>query len=134
MTRLDLTMISFPHEIQILVRFKRTDGVFEPMMGLIDTGAEISLFPSTWLELAEHKLLDREITIEQAGIAGQAFKAVEAEITLYCEDRQGNESAPMKVRAWFADTTKVILGFRDFLDRAKLYIDFQETRTGWIDL
>lgn len=134
MTRPGLILTTQPYEIQIFVRFKRTDGLFEPIIGIIDTGAEISLFPKTWLEVAEHKLFNHEIVIEQAGIARQAFNAVEAEIALYCEDLQANQSQPMTVRAWFADTTKVIIGFNDILDHAKFYVDFQETRTGWVEL
>jgi hypothetical protein len=134
MARLNLVLINQPYEVQVFVRFKLRDGNFDTMVAVVDTGADICLFPRRWLETAEHTILDKDIVLEQAGIAKQAFEAIEAEITLYCEDALGNESTPIKVRAWFADTTKVILGFRDVLDRAKLYIDYQETRTGWIDL
>jgi hypothetical protein len=134
MARLNLVLINQPYEVQVFVRYKLTDGSFDTMVAVVDTGADTCLFPLRWLEVAEHTILDKEVVLEQAGIAKQSFEAVEAEIILYCEDSQGNESAPMKVRAWFAETTKVILGFRDVLDRAKLYIDYQESRTGWIDL
>jgi hypothetical protein len=132
--RINLRLSVNPYEVEVFVRFKQVDGIFDTMMGVIDTGAAVSLFPTKWLETVEHRIIEKDFYIEQAGIAEQAFLAVEAEITIYCEDAQGNESAPMKVRAWFANTTKVILGFRDVLDHAKLYIDYQETRTGWIDL
>jgi hypothetical protein len=39
----------------------------------------------------------------------------------------------MAVRAWFADTEEIIIGFQDVLDRARLTIDYLETRTGWIE-
>jgi hypothetical protein len=134
MTRLNLILATSPYEAQIFVRFKLQVGDFDAMIGVIDTGAEVCLFPIEWLKITEHHLLDNDVILEQAGIAKQSFEAVEAEITLYCEDALGNESTPIKVRAWFAETTKVILGFRDVLDHAKLYIDYQESRSGWIDL
>jgi hypothetical protein len=33
----------------------------------------------------------------------------------------------MLVRAWFADTDKIIIGFQDVLDRAMLYIDYRHS-------
>jgi hypothetical protein len=72
--------------------------------------------------------------IEQAGIARQAFQAIEAEVILRLEDLQGNTSPELTVRAWFADTDKIIIGFQDILDRATLYADFRQSRTGWIEI
>lgn len=62
------------------------------------------------------------------------LKAVEAQITLYFEDTQGNVSQKIEARAWFANTDKIIIGFQDILDRATLYADFRQSHTGWIEI
>lgn len=134
MPRINLILSLNPSQAEVFVRYKKTDGIFETEIGLIDTGAETSLFPKAWLETAEHKLLDSTVVIEQAGIAKQNFEAVEAEIILKLEDSNGNISPELRVKAWFADTDKVIIGFKDILDRAILFLDYLDTRTGWIEL
>lgn len=133
MPRINAKLTMYPSEIQVFVAYKDKAGIFVPYLSVIDTGAEVSLFPLSWLKTAEHKVL-REIELEQAGLAKQAFSAIEAEITIHLEDLQGNISQEIRVKAWFAETDRSLLGFRDVLDRAKLYIDYQDTRTGWIDL
>jgi hypothetical protein len=134
MPRIGLILTMQPSEIQVFIRYQRTDGALEPHIAIIDTGAEISLFPIAWLKNAEHKILDNEILIEQAGIAKQSFKAIEAEVIIRLEDLQGNTSPELRIRAWFADTDKIIIGFQDILDRATLYADFRQSRTGWIEV
>jgi hypothetical protein len=84
------------------------------------------------LDVLDHEQVE-DVMLEQAGIAKQAFRAKEATIFLKLEDRNGNMSAEMSVRAWFADTTKVIIGFQDILDRATLHVDFRQSRAGWIE-
>jgi hypothetical protein len=133
-TKINLILSIQPCEVEIGVSFKGTDGGFELNYGMIDTGAELSLFPKKWLNTAQHKILKENVSLEQAGIARQGFNAVEAEITLLLEDGRGNQSKPLLVRAWFADTTRVIIGFEGILDRAKLFLDYQESRTGWIEI
>jgi hypothetical protein len=120
--------------IEIYVRFKTQLGSSKLTVGFIDTGATVSLFPLNFLNELEHTIINPSIEIEQAGIAGQVFNAVEAEVQLYCEDTQGNVSPELTVRAWFADTSKIIIGFQDILDRATLYADFRQSRTGWIEI
>jgi hypothetical protein len=132
--RINLILSIQPSEVEVGVSFKGVDGGFELNYGMIDTGAELSLFPMKWLDTAEAKIIRNDVIIDQAGIAKQGFTAVEAEITLLLEDGQGNQSKALHVRAWFAETTQVIIGFQDILDRAKLFLDYQETRTGWIDI
>jgi hypothetical protein len=46
----------------------------------------MKLFPLIFLKDLEHKIIDTNFELEQAGIAGQELKAIEAEITLYFED------------------------------------------------
>jgi hypothetical protein len=132
--KINLILSIQPCEVEVGISFKGIDGGFELNYGMIDTGAELSLFPKKWLNTAQHKILKENVSLEQAGIAKQGFSAVEAEITLLLEDGQGNQSRPFVVRAWFADTTRVIVGFQDILDHAKLYLDYQDSRSGWIDI
>jgi hypothetical protein len=134
MPRINLILSLEPCQAEIFVRYKKTDGIFETEVGLVDTGAETSLFPKVWLNTAEHKLSDTAVVIEQAGIAKQSFDAFEAEIILKLEDSNGNISPELRVKAWFADTDKVIIGFKDILDRAILFVDYLDTRTGWLEL
>jgi hypothetical protein len=134
MPRINLMLLIDPCEVEIFVRYKRQDGTFETEIALIDTGAEVSLFPKSWLEIAEHKRSDTTLVIEQAGIAKQHFDAFEAEVILKLEDGSGNISPELPVTAWFADTDKVIIGFQDILDSAIIYVDYLDTRTGWIEI
>jgi hypothetical protein len=123
-----------PGEVETLVRIRNNDGGFERFTAMIDTGAPISLFPFTLLNSVPHEITDRErFTIEQAGVAGQSFSALEATIEVVIEDGLGNESPPLKVRAWFAETSLSLIGFDGILDRATLYLDMRETRTGWME-
>ena len=132
MSQVALKLNTNPGVVEAFVRFKAKEGHFIAWLAFIDTGAQVSLFPLSFLEKLEARIIDQDFEIEQAGIAVQGFKAVEAEITLYFEDLQGNESHPMLVRAWFAHTSKYIIGFQDILDRATLHIDYRQSQTGWI--
>jgi hypothetical protein len=134
MSKINLILYYQPSSLEVFVRFKKTDGDFQLETGFIDTGATVSLFPLNLLENLEHKIISENFEIEQAGIASQAFKAVEAEITLYLEDSSGIESSEIRVRAWFADTDKIIIGFQDILDRAILFADFLQSRTAWLEI
>jgi hypothetical protein len=133
MSQVALKLNKNPGLVETFVRFKAKEGHYIAWFAFIDTGAQVSLFPLSFLEKLEHRIIDEDFEIEQAGIAGQAFKAIEAEITLYVEDLQGNESQPITVRAWFAQTSKYIIGFQDILDRAELHIDYRQSQTGWIE-
>ena len=133
MAQVNLILNTHPSVIEAYIRLKAKAGHFEPSLAFIDTGATVSLFPLSFLDEIEAKIIDEDFEIEQAGIAGQYFKAIEAEVTLYFEDLQGNHSQHLKVRAWFADTTKVIIGFQDVLDRATLHVDYRQSRSGWIE-
>jgi hypothetical protein len=134
MARVALELSIQPGRIEVFVRLKANAGHFEPAKAIVDTGASVSLFPLNYLDDFEHVIITPNIEIEQAGIAGQYFKAIEAEVTIYLEDRYGDTSPELTVRAWFADTDKIIIGFQDILDRATLYADFRQSRTGWIEL
>jgi hypothetical protein len=133
MSRINLLLSIMPYEVETYVRLKETDGEFLLIAGYVDTGADKSLFPIKLLETIEHTILNSDIEIQQAGIAQQYFKAVEAKITLYFEDLQGNVSHKMEARAWFAETDDVLIGIQDVLEHATIFIDFRQTRTGWIE-
>jgi hypothetical protein len=134
MAKVHLQLNIEPFEVESFIQFKAKEGHFLPRVGFIDTGASVSLFPLDFLHKLEHKLVEDNVEIVQAGISGQYFKAVEAEVILYLEDLQGNTSSERKVRAWFANTDKVIIGFQDILEHATLFIDYRQTRLGWIEL
>lgn len=134
MARVSLNLYLQPSMIEVYVHFKTQDGGSKLEVGFIDTGATVSLFPLSFLDELEHTIINRNIEIEQAGIAGNYFKAIEAEVNLYFEDSQGNTTPELTVRAWFANTSKIIIGFQDILDRATLYADFRQSRTGWIEV
>jgi hypothetical protein len=125
MPRIDLVLNYQPSVVEVFIAYKRTDGIFIPSLGILDTGAELSLFPIGWLKSAEHTII-QAVSLGQAGIAKQAFDAVEAEIIVHLED--------LRVRAWFAETDKIIIGFQDILDRAILHVDYLQSRTGYIEL
>jgi hypothetical protein len=134
MSQIALTVYYQPSMLEIFVRFITKAKPNKLFTGFIDTGATVSLFPIEILDELEHTIIDSNIEIEQAGIAGQHFNAVEAKIKLYFEDGQGNQSPEIEVRAWFAKTSKVIIGFQDILDRAVLHVDYRQSRMGWLEL
>jgi hypothetical protein len=133
MAQINLMLSLQPGMIEVFVNFKGKSGIFDPEIAIIDTGAEQSLFPLEFLEIYEHRLINENLVIDQAGIAKQGFKAVEAVVRLYFEDKQGNLSDEMDVRAWFAETEEIIIGFQDVLDRATLHVDYRQHQTGWIE-
>lgn len=133
MSRINLNLYLEPGMVEVYVNFKDKSGDFDTESGIIDTGAEQSLFPLRFLENYEHTIINSNLVIDQAGIAKQGFKAVEAIVTVYFEDTQGNISPEMQIRAWFADTEEIIIGFQDVLDRATLHIDYRQSRSGWIE-
>jgi hypothetical protein len=133
MSRINLLLSVMPYEVETYVRLKQADGEFLLIVGYVDTGADKSLFPISFLESVEHNILNSDIEIQQAGIAKQSFKAVEAKVTLYFEDLQGNVSHHIEARAWFAETDDVLIGIQDLLEHATLFVDYRQTRTGWIE-
>lgn len=135
MPRLQLRVYVDPGSVELFVDLKRKDGGYHTIAATIDTGAEASLFPANLLNVVDYRLIeDGTITVEQAGIAQQAFKATEAFVTLFLEDANGIATRDFEALVWFADSEKVLVGFKDILDRAILYIDMRDTRSGWIEI
>jgi hypothetical protein len=134
MSRIQLRAYIDPGSVEIFVNLKLKNGNFHRLTAVVDTGAQVSLFPSDLLEEVEHQITEQKsIVIDQAGIAHQSFEAKEVLITLFFEDSNGNRTKELKVRAWFADTEINLVGFADVLDRATLFIDNRESRSSWIE-
>jgi hypothetical protein len=133
MKRIALGINLNPSSVDLVTNIRALDGSFYRLTAFVDTGADISLLPKRLLPLFEHEIIT-ERTVDQAGIAGQAFSAVEARIKLFFEDSLGNESDEIEALVLFADTTIELIGFQDILDRATVHIDFRQSRTGWIEL
>jgi deoxyxylulose-5-phosphate synthase len=122
--RIFLRIYVNPGEAQIFCNLLRKDGNLETITATIDTGAGICLFPKELLEILSYRASgDEHIVIDQAGIAGQFFDAVEAFVSISLEDEFGNVTSIFEVPVWFADTRTVLIGFTGVLDRAVLHID-----------
>jgi hypothetical protein len=135
MGRIRLLVNLNPSSIEIFVRLKRNDGVYQRLVATIDTGAAVSLLPSELLnDIDYHPTQRGTIEVDQAGIARQSFHAIEAVVSLILEDQFGAETDEFDVKIWFADTDVKLIGFEDVLDRATLFLDMRETRTGWFEI
>jgi len=134
MTRIQLQIYLAPEQVDIFCRLKFKDGTFERLSAAVDTGAEVSLFPLNFLDGVDYRLSERgQIIVDQAGIANQAFNAVETYVTVVFEDASGNITQPFEISAWFADTNQPLIGFSGVLDRAILHIDMLQ-REGWLEI
>jgi hypothetical protein len=134
MTRLDLRVYIDPGEAQIFCNLLRKDGNHEKLFATVDTGAAVSLLPRELLNALDYQVEEqRVVEIEQAGIAQQAFQAVEASVTVSLEDAGGRLTPPFKILAWFAGGSQPIIGFKDVLDRSVLHIDMLQ-RFGWLEI
>jgi len=124
MTRISLLISKDPVQAEVYVNFQQTDGSAHKRPAIIDTGAEISLFPLDLLSFIAFDAHSRqEIILEQAGVVGQKFTAIEVQTHIVLEDSQGNITKSIPIRAWFADTDRWILGMTDALARGILHID-----------
>jgi hypothetical protein len=117
MPRISLNLLIQPYEIEATIIMKSSNAFIYRTVGMIDTGAQLSLLPLYMLDFLDHE----DVMLEQAGIAK------EATIFLKLEDRYGNISPELTVRGWFANTDKIIIGFQDILDRATLHADFRQS-------
>ncbi len=133
MSRIDLLLYVDPGEVEVIVNLKRKNAGYERLAATIDTGAAISLFPRYLLGEIDHQPLLQPVIIDQAGIAGQSFEAVEALVSLFLEDAKGNRTIELEIPCWFSDTQENLVGFAGLLDRATLFVDMRQTRTGWIE-
>jgi hypothetical protein len=124
MTHIQLRVYSDPGQAEVFVNIKRKDGGYYTEAGIVDTGAQTSLLPEDLAEILEYRLSERgSFMVEQAGIAQQAFQAIEAYVTLFLEDPTGTQTEEFEVPVWFARTRHVLIGFDNILDRAVLHLD-----------
>jgi hypothetical protein len=109
--------------------------IFERLAGFIDTGAEVSLLLNDLLDKVRYRPFGSgTIIIDQAGIAGQSFEATQAFVMIILEDYAGARTESFEIPVWFGDTAIALVGFDGILDRATLYIDMCEIRSGWIEI
>lgn len=134
MARIKLNVLLDPgaFEVHCLLRMPGED--FSRINAYIDTGAQTSLFPSHLLDEIEYTVISEHVIIEQAGIAGQAFEGLEAQVDLMLQDALGNQTGWISIRAWFADTSEALIGFDGVLDRAVLHADLKNGRDAWIEI
>lgn len=134
MARIQLRLYVNPGEVEVFVNIRQKTGDDYPTMAKIDTGAAISLLPEKLMPQLDYELVGSgTIELEQAGIAQQSFKAVEARVNLSFQDELGNQTVPRTAVVWFADTHILLIGFRDLLEHAILHIDMPH-RDGWIEI
>lgn len=133
MPQIQLRVYVDPGEVEVICKIETLEGQFARVSAQIDTGAEISLFPISMLDMVNYRLTTQgTVSITQAGIAKQTFEAVEAYVTVVFEDTQGNATKPFEVRAWFADTDQSLIGFADVLERGVLHIDMPK-QNAWLE-
>jgi hypothetical protein len=134
MTRIQLRIYVSPGQAEVICNLKFKDNTFERLSAIVDTGAAVSLFPNTLLKGADYRLSDHgDIVIDQAGIANQAFEAVEAHVTIVLEDETGNQTPSFEIPVWFANTDQALIGFAGVLGRSVLYVDMLQ-QIGWIEI
>jgi hypothetical protein len=131
--RIQLLLTVQPGSAEVIVNLRESDlDNHVRIFAYVDTGAEISLLPLQLLERLDYRPIGHgRVVIEQAGIARQSFEAVEALVWVFLEDTIGTRTSEMEVRCWFANTEKNVIGFDGLLDRATLFVDMRQTRTGW---
>jgi hypothetical protein len=135
MKRIQLRMYIDPGAAEAFVNIKRHDGQFHMLTAIVDTGAAVSVLPDHLRPDLQYRLSEQHtITIEQAGIADQTFEATEAFVTLFLEDQSGQRTPEFEAKVWFANTNTALLGFADILDRAILYLDLIQSRSGWLEM
>jgi hypothetical protein len=136
MTRIELLLYLEPCFAEVYVSLKPVSGeTHYRIAATVDTGAETSFFPLTMLSEIEHSIVrTRRSLIEQAGIPEKVIEVTECVVTMFLEDLSGMRTKEFEATVWFADTTETLVGFKDILDRATLYIDYREKREGWIEL
>jgi hypothetical protein len=135
MPRIQLRLYVDPGQAEVVFNVRRNDDTYERLVGVIDTGAAVSLLPNDLLDKVATRLAGSgTIIIDQAGIAGQSFEATEAYVTVFLEDQTGTRTAEFEVRVWFADTDEVLIGFEGILDQAILHINMRDAHNGWIEI
>lgn len=134
MTRIQLRIYTNPGQVEVFANLKQKDGYDYRLVAIVDTGAAVSLLPITLMNFIDHRITDSGvITLEQAGIAKQSFRATEAIVKIFLEDEIGARTPELEVHVWFANTHVTLIGFKDLLDRAVMHLDIPNQQ-GWIEI
>lgn len=134
MAQVILRVYTNPGQAECFLNLKAKDEGYVRRVGIIDTGAQISLFPRILADKVEFRPTARgKINVHQAGMAGQTFEALEAVVNIFLEDTTGNRTITFEARVWFAETDVILLGFEGLLDRAILHLDMPN-RAGYIEI
>lgn len=134
MARIPLRIYKNPSSLEVFLKVRRKDGDEERLFAMVDTGAAVSLLPASLLESIDYRLNQHgKITIDQAGIAKQAFEATEAFVHVFFEDVAGIKTKAIEVLAWFADTDFALIGFEGILDQGILHVDMPNLN-GYLEL
>src|SRR5690348_11169183 len=112
MPRITLRLYVEPGSAEVFLSVRLKNGGYARFAAVVDTGAAVCLFPRDLLDQFEYRTAESsEVHIEQAGIAMQTFSAVEALITVFLEDLSGARTSEHEIRAWFANTETILIGF-----------------------
>ena len=110
------------------IRFKTPNGWLDPEKAIIDTGAPTSLIPfSIWKEISITRITDHKVS----GINPKpecSIPVVVGKTNCILIDEYGGKSRELAIHAYLAMTDEVplIVGFKDFLTKFRICIDFQE--------
>lgn len=121
MSRLRLRLYVNPGAAEIFLNIQRKDGGFHPITANIDTGGQTTLLPDYLLENIEYRLA--EIPIVE----------IEAFIRVFLEDGTGKRSEEFEMKAWFADTEVIVVGFEHILENSILHLDMPALE-GWLEI
>lgn len=134
MPRIQFRIYVNPGQAEVFCLVERNDYLAERLTGVVDTGAMVTLLPQDLLPYINHTPTQRgRFRVEQAGIAKQSFEALEAVVQMRLEDEYGNSTQPFLITVWFANTDKVLIGWKDILDRATMFLDMRHNREGWLE-
>jgi hypothetical protein len=127
-------MYQNPGAAELFITIPTLDGGYARASATLDTGAEVTVLPSSIMELVDYRLSELgHVIVQQAGIAHQLFEITEAFVTLYLEDERGNRTQPFEAPIWFTDTEEPLLGFKGILDEAVFCIDMPNL-SGTLDI
>lgn len=120
--------------IWCVVKFKSNDGWVERRNALIDTGAHTTIIPLALSKEIKNEIIGEYLVKGLVAKEGCAIPVKVAWIWVNIVDKEGNETGELKIRTYLASTDEVpiIIGFKDLLEKFKLFIDVSE-RSGYIE-
>ena len=117
--------------VHCLVRFKTESGFTEPYPAIIDTGAHTSLLPLKIWKSAKHRILGQHYV--KGLVPGAQLDVQIGEVTAILADVL-NTSREHTFLCFFSphDTTPLILGFKEFLSKFRLVVEYSQN-TIWLE-